>query len=470
VVVLTLNESGNAEPAVAVASDGEFVVVWRDWSTVSIVARRFSSTGEALGEKIQVVSNARDLFFPNVAIAPTPGRFVVAWNQQDPSEFFSANVVEYRLFDSSGNAVTSPQVISHYAPTKRPAIAMNQAGEFVIAWAGKDYLNNYPFDPREVDRVFAQRFDSDGSPLDRFSVSNELSSPSSEIDAAFAPDGGLSLLYNDDGLFSLNHNFYMANFQSDGMKQGIDAVPFPDPEFRPSLSIDSNGHRIVTWIAEGIVGNVQNFSKESSVSTPMNHSVSVFVSDDDANSQLGPITVSLPVDGTGIDLPIAPPFGTVSINQNGTPSDPSDDLLVYKPKNGFQGTEDIVYQLTNSAGFHTYGVLRVHVGEPEMSGSGNTASNPAFALFDSFSTKVDVVLKVGANGVLKNDGRVNHGKLTAELVSGPSHGTLTLKPNGSFVYQPSASFSGTDSFTYRVSNGQNFSRPATVTLHVNPRS
>ncbi len=73
------------------------------------------------------------------------------------------------------------------------------------------------------------------------------------------------------------------------------------------------------------------------------------------------------------------------------------------------------------------------------------------------------------SGVLANDtdpddpdGRV----LSAQLVSGPAHGTLSLNADGSFSYAPAAGFTGTDSFTYRASDSLMTSGPATVTLRV----
>ena len=57
--------------------------------------------------------------------------------------------------------------------------------------------------------------------------------------------------------------------------------------------------------------------------------------------------------------------------------------------------------------------------------------------------------------------------LTYTLVSGPSNGTLTgTLPN--VTYQPAANFAGTDSFTFRVSDGELTSAPATITLVVSP--
>ena len=43
--------------------------------------------------------------------------------------------------------------------------------------------------------------------------------------------------------------------------------------------------------------------------------------------------------------------------------------------------------------------------------------------------------------------------LTAVLVTGPAHGTLTLNANGSFTYTPDANFNGSDSFTYKANDG-----------------
>jgi VCBS repeat-containing protein len=56
--------------------------------------------------------------------------------------------------------------------------------------------------------------------------------------------------------------------------------------------------------------------------------------------------------------------------------------------------------------------------------------------------------------------------LAVLLVTTTAHGTLTLHADGSFVYTPTAGFTGTDTFTYRVSDGITTSALATVTLQV----
>jgi hypothetical protein len=58
-----------------------------------------------------------------------------------------------------------------------------------------------------------------------------------------------------------------------------------------------------------------------------------------------------------------------------------------------------------------------------------------------------------ADGVLANDTDDDSPTIYAMLVSGPSNGTLTLNPDGSFTYTPNAGFIGQDTFTYSPHNG-----------------
>ena len=88
------------------------------------------------------------------------------------------------------------------------------------------------------------------------------------------------------------------------------------------------------------------------------------------------------------------------------------------------------------------------------------------AVNDAYSTNEDAALVVAAPGVLANDSDVDSGTLTAVLVSGPSHGTLTLNANGSFSYTPALNFNGTDTFTYKANDGTLESNTATVTIAV----
>ncbi len=89
------------------------------------------------------------------------------------------------------------------------------------------------------------------------------------------------------------------------------------------------------------------------------------------------------------------------------------------------------------------------------------AANP-----DNYSVPVDTALIVKAPGVLRNDVDAEGDVLAAELDTPPVTGTLVLNAEGSFVYTPSAGFTGTVSFTYQAGDGQAYSMPAVVTITV----
>ncbi len=57
--------------------------------------------------------------------------------------------------------------------------------------------------------------------------------------------------------------------------------------------------------------------------------------------------------------------------------------------------------------------------------------------------------------------------LVVAIESGPAHGTAVQSAANSFLYTPAADFSGTDSFTYRASDGTATSAERTVTITVN---
>ncbi|WP_076072942.1 tandem-95 repeat protein [Sphingomonas montana] len=94
----------------------------------------------------------------------------------------------------------------------------------------------------------------------------------------------------------------------------------------------------------------------------------------------------------------------------------------------------------------------------------NGANDAPEAAGDAFSVKAGESI---AGTVLANDRDVDNDALTVSLVGQPANGQLTLNTDGTFDYRPSTGFAGTDSFTYRLSDGLVVSE-ATVSLTVTP--
>jgi VCBS repeat-containing protein len=72
--------------------------------------------------------------------------------------------------------------------------------------------------------------------------------------------------------------------------------------------------------------------------------------------------------------------------------------------------------------------------------------------------------------VLANDTDVDNSnaELSVSSFTQAAHGTVSQNADGSFTYSPDADFNGTDSFTYKATDGTADSNAATVTLTVDP--
>lgn len=190
--------------------------------------------------------------------------------------------------------------------------------------------------------------------------------------------------------------------------------------------------------------------------------------DDSASTQVN-VAVSVPVLANDSDIDSDSIFlqsfdgasaqgGDLSRIDNGTPSDLSDDLISYTPPVNFSGTDTFSYQVSDGAASAGAQVTVDVVGAANNS---PTASN------DNYSTPRNTNLNVSAgSGVLANDNDPDGDAMTAVRGSGPSNGSLNLNPDGSFAYTPGTDFVGSDSFTYRASDGQLTSNLATVSIQV----
>jgi len=129
----------------------------------------------------------------------------------------------------------------------------------------------------------------------------------------------------------------------------------------------------------------------------------------------------------------------------------------YVPDAGFFGTDSFAYTATD--GFATSGPAIVTI---EVT----AVNDRPIAADDAYTMSEDTQLAVGPRGVLGNDSDEEGSALEAMLETRPTNGAVILNADGSFDYTPNADFSGTDSFTYAASDGENASAPATVTIEV----
>src|SRR6185436_5563289 len=170
------------------------------------------------------------------------------------------------------------------------------------------------------------------------------------------------------------------------------------------------------------------------------------------NDAPGILTNDSDADGDALTaiLISGPANGTLTLNTDGS--------FDYLPSADFHGDDSFIYTASDGSTASTETTVTIHV---------TPVNDSPIAAADSLSTEEDTPLTISAPGVLGNDTDPDGDTLSAELVSGPAHGALTLNADGSLTYTPEANFNGEDSFIYKASDGSSTSE-TTVTITVSP--
>ena len=134
--------------------------------------------------------------------------------------------------------------------------------------------------------------------------------------------------------------------------------------------------------------------------------------------------------------------------------DPMTDTVTYMPEHNYHGPASFSYTLSDGNGGTAQATARITV----------RPVNDAPKAYDDTAT-----VQSGSNvkiAVLANDSDEGDGDTLSVLTVGtPANGTVTVNPDNTVTYTPAAGFTGTDTFTYEITDGT-LSAQATVTMAV----
>ncbi len=155
----------------------------------------------------------------------------------------------------------------------------------------------------------------------------------------------------------------------------------------------------------------------------------------------------------------APANGSVSINNNGTANDPSDDIVTYTPNPDYNGPDSFDYTICDTFGACSSATVTIDV-LPIVD-----------TLDDSASTEENIAITIPWS--INDNDLPTSGTITFTT---PANGTVILNENGTptnpsdddLTYAPTLGFLGTDSFDYTVCDTSGNCDTATITILVNP--
>ncbi|HVT87869.1 MAG TPA: dockerin type I domain-containing protein [Tepidisphaeraceae bacterium] len=246
--VNTYTTGDQNQVSVAMDSSGAFVIVWasngQDGDGEGIYGQRFDSTGAASGGEFQINTfTVGDQADPAVAMDGS-ANFVVTWTSQNQVSGTSGADIYARSFDSSGVAAATEFLVNTTTTLDEsaPAIAMEPGGDYVITWQG------YSLD--DGDGIFAQQYKGGTTSGGEFLV-NDLDSvgaPQSQPAVAMDAAGNFVVAFRGNG--GGGNDIEFRRFDSNGLALDAtnqlvnQANNEPDA---PSIAIDSEGNFSIAW-------------------------------------------------------------------------------------------------------------------------------------------------------------------------------------------------------------------------------
>jgi hypothetical protein len=228
----------DAEPAVAMARTGEFVVVWTGpgYPGQDIKGRRY----DALNTYMTGLQ-----FSPAVAV-DTNGNFVVVWasNLQDGSH----NGVFGRRFDAVGTPIGLDFAVNSYTTGRQdsPQVAVNAAGDFVVIWHG-DGQDDSSYG------IFGQRFAYDGGALGgEFHVNVATAGVERFPAVASTAAGGFIVVWT--GSVGSTNGILGRQFEASGFPTAGEypvSLYTTGSQSSPAIASDPDGNFVVSWTSYG---------------------------------------------------------------------------------------------------------------------------------------------------------------------------------------------------------------------------
>jgi Ca2+-binding RTX toxin-like protein len=128
----------------------------------------------------------------------------------------------------------------------------------------------------------------------------------------------------------------------------------------------------------------------------------------------------------------------------------------YTPKANVSGTDSFTYTVDDGRGGTDTGTVTVTV---------TPVNDAPSAVDDALTTDQGVA---GTVAVLANDSDADGDGLSVATATPGAHGTVSCSPTGTCTYRPDAGFSGTDVFTYTVSDGHGGTDDGSVSVTIKP--
>ncbi len=233
-------------PTVAAGNDG-FVIAWQstgqDGSGTGIYAQRFNQAGAAVGNEFRVNTVTEGAQRRPSAAMEDGGAFVICW---DSAPVGDADI-RCQRYNAAGAAQGGEIAVNTTTSGSQvlPSVAMDLAGNFVVAWQSQAALVADGTDIR------AQRFDANGATLgSEVLVNVTTAEDQGEPSVARDADGDYVIAWTSSGQDGSSTGIYARRYSGNGTAQGgefqVNTTTL-GAQNRPQVAMNAAGDFVVVW-------------------------------------------------------------------------------------------------------------------------------------------------------------------------------------------------------------------------------
>ncbi len=264
---------------------------------------------------------------------------------------------------------------------------------------------------------------------DSAKVSGDLTANASDIEGDTLTVSGVSAASH--GLVT-NNGDGTATYAPSANYYGADSFSF--------IISDGNG---------GTTTSTMNVTVTNVNDLPAAANDTIIVTEDNAKVSGNLLSNDTDIDGDTLSISLVGQGsnGTVTNNGNGT--------VTYQPAANFTGSDSFTYLINDGNGGTATATVNVFV---------SAVNDVPIAVNDVLQANEDTAKTSGS--LVANDTDADNDTLTVQSVTQGAHGTVTNNGNGTVTYTPAANYSGSDSFSYTVSDGNGGTDSAQVSVTI----
>lgn len=254
--VNTYTQGDQEDSAVAMNAAGDFVITWasngEDGNGWGVYAQMYSAAGTPIGSQFQVNTYTQsDQMNPSIAM-DAAGDFVIAWSSN--GEDGAGWGVYAQLYNAAGAPVGSQFQVNTYTQGDQeyPAVAMDPAGNFVVTWSSNGEDGNGW-------GIYAQMYNTAGTPVgSQFQVNTYTQGDQEYSSVAMDAAGAFVITWSSNGEDGSGWGVYAQTYSAAGTPVGtqfqVNTYTQGDQEYS-SVGMDRAGDFMIAWSSNGEDGS-----------------------------------------------------------------------------------------------------------------------------------------------------------------------------------------------------------------------